>query len=108
MRYTKEEKLAHVEKAKVFIKNGGGSYTSYARENDIARTTFYQWTLDFGSSKPAKDRASGSSLVNLGKPAMPIIEKQSFVVDYYGSRIEVSSTDKLVELLKGIKKASVI
>jgi len=106
MRYTREEKLAHLGKAKAFVENGKGTYTSYARKNSIARTTFHQWTQLFDSSKPVQDCTQKTSLVNLGRPMMPITEKQKFVVDYYGSRIEVSSTDNLVELLKGIKRAS--
>jgi transposase-like protein len=108
MRYTMEEKLAHLKNAEACIENRRGTYTSYAREHGIARTTFHQWTQLFDSSKPVKDCTQKTSLVNLGRPMMPITEKQKFVVDYYGSRIEVSSTDNLVELLKGIKRASAI
>ena len=43
MIYTTEEKLVHVEQAKVYVEEGKGRYTAYARKAGIARTTFHAW-----------------------------------------------------------------
>jgi len=107
MRYTIEEKLAHLQRAKTFVNEGKGTYTAYAKANGVPRTTFHQWIHVFGPNKPAQQgQTSKSPLVNLGKPLPPVTGEQKFVIDYYGSRIEVNSEDTLVELLKGIKRAS--
>jgi hypothetical protein len=109
MVYTEEEKLAHVERAKVYVEKGEGSYTAYAREARVPRTTFHKWLHRvYPETRIKKAKASERSLVNLGKPGKDSTGRGTFLVEYYGSRIEVSSTGDLAELLKGIKEASSI
>lgn len=108
MKYYKEDKLAHLEKAKTYVENREGSYTSYAREHGIARTTFHQWMHAFASDTQTQRREESKALVRVGKPIPPVAKEQEFVIEYYGSRIEVNSTDNLVALLKGIRIAGSI
>ena len=105
MNYSTEEKLAHLDKARTYVKNGKGTYTSYAREHGVARTTLHQWLRAFGVTKGTQ---KGKSLVKLGKPNIAINKEQSIRVNYYGSKIVVSSQNDLVALLKGIKIAESI
>lgn len=109
-KYTKEEKLAHLEKAKANIERGIGSFNSYARDAGISRSAFYKWVHTFGYGEKDEDANElGKSLVNLGKPLQPNPpEAQEFVVHYYGSSIEVNSQSNLVALLKGIRSAESI
>ncbi len=108
MKYNDEDKLAHLERAKAYVKNREGSYTSYAREHGIARTTFHQWMQTFGSDTQMQRRKEANSFVRVGKPLSSVTEEQKFMIEYYGSRIEVNSTDNLVALLKGIRIAGSI
>ena len=109
-KYTKEEKLAHLEKAKTNIEKGIGSLNSYAIDSGISRSSIYKWAHTFGyAEKDTTSNESSKNLVNLGKPVQQSLpEKQKFVVNYYGSRIEVSSQSNLVALLKGIRIAESI
>ena len=106
--YTKEEKLAHLEKAKANMKRGTGSFASYAKDAGISKSTFYKWAHAYRYLEDVKESGPDLGLVSLGKPVPFTTEEHKFVVNYYGSRIEVNSTDHLVELLKGIKRASAI
>jgi transposase-like protein len=106
--YTREEKLAHVQQAEAYIKEGKGTYSSYAREVGVPRTTFHSWLHDLfpdGSRKPSTPTPQ-SGMVKLGKPVMQDARKGRFLVGYYGSSIEVGTTQDLVELLRSIKQAS--
>lgn len=108
--YTVEEKLAHVEQAEAYIKEGKGTYSSYAREVGVPRTTFHKWLHDLfpdGSKKPRTPNPQ-NGIVKLGKPVMHDTAKVKFLVDYYGSKIEVGTTNDLVELLRSIRKAGSI
>jgi hypothetical protein len=102
--YTKKEKLAHPEKAKAKMKSGMGSFRSYAIASGIGSSTFYKWRHAYGYCEGDKDKNEPNrGLVNLGK-TLPIPSmEQRFVVNYYGSRIEVSSANDRVALLKGIR-----
>lgn len=108
MNYYEEDKLAHVKRAKAYVENREGTYTSYAREHGIARTTFHQWMQTFVSDTQMQRSKEAKPLVRVGKPISPVTEEQKFVIEYYGSRIEVNSTDNLVALLKGIRIAGSI
>jgi transposase-like protein len=104
MKYTKEDKVAFLEKAKNYVERGAGSYASYTRECGISRSSFYKWMRSYGCCDGDDDKSEPNRvLVNLGKPLPLPSREQQFVVNYYGSRIEVSSTNDLVILLKGIK-----
>jgi len=105
MKYSKAEIQAHLEKAKVLVERGAGSYTSYAREHGVPKTTFHQWLKAAVDTTTKRSRPSERSIVKLGKLA-PVVERQTIIVDYYGSRIEMGTTQDLVELLKGVRKAS--
>jgi len=105
-----EEKLAHVEQAEAYIKEGKGTYSSYAREAGVPRTTFHKWLHDLfpdGSKKPRTPNTQ-NGIVKLGKPVMHDSGNVKFLVDYYGSKIEVGTTHDLVELLRSIRKAGSI
>jgi hypothetical protein len=106
--YTHEEKVAHIERARVYVGAGKGSYSSYAREAGVPRTTFHKWLHDLFPDENKKTSTSKPNLVNLGKPVIPGTINGTFVVDYYGAKITVKTTHDLVELLKSIKKASII
>lgn len=106
--YTAEEKLAHLDRAKAQVEKGEGSFASYARERGLARTTFQKWMRTYGYGYGKGKKGPDTGLVRLGNPLPLPSGGQRFVVEYYGSRIEVGSTGDLVELLKGIKKASSI
>lgn len=108
MKYYIEDKLAHLERAKAYVENREGTYTSYAREHGIARTTFHQWMQAFGSDTQTQQKKERKALVKVGKPVPPVPEAQKFIVDYYGSRIEVNSENDLVVLLRGIRIAASI
>jgi hypothetical protein len=88
------------------IDGGAGSYASYTRECGISRSSFYKWMPSYGCCEGDEDKSEPNrGLVNLEKPLpLPSLEQQ-FVVNYYGSRIEVNSTNDLVSLPKGIKAA---
>jgi transposase-like protein len=106
--YTTEDKLAHVERAKAYVKEGKGTYSSYAREAGVPRTTFHSWLHNLvpdGSMKP-RTPTPQSGIVKLGKPVMQDAREGRFLVGYYGSSIEVGTTQDLVELLRSIKQAS--
>lgn len=80
MVYTEEEKLAHVERAKVYVEKGEGSYTAYAREAGVPRTTFHKWLHRvYPETRIKKARASERSLVNLGKPGKDSIGRGRFL-----------------------------
>lgn len=106
--YTGEEKLAHVEQAEAYVKEGKGTYSSYAREAGIPKTTFSKWLHkvlpDESTKAPTPTEEKG--MVKLGKPVMPATGRAKFQVEYYGCRIEVGTTHDLVELLRSIKRAS--
>lgn len=72
MIYTTEEKLVHVEQAKVYVEEGKGRYTAYARKAGIAHTTFHDGYR--GS------RARGHEIIKLGKPAVQDADKGKFSV----------------------------
>lgn len=108
MKYYEEDKLAHLERAKAYVENREGTYTSYAREHKIARTTFHQWMKTFGSDTQMQQKKETNLLVRVGKPLFSVGKEQKFVIEYYGSRIEVNSTENLIALLKGIRIAGSI
>ena len=106
--YSMQEKKAHVEHAKAYVMEGKGTYSSYAREAGVPRTTFHKWLHDLlpdGVKKPRTQNPE-NGIIKLGKPMTHDAGSGKFMVDYYGSRIEVGTTQDLVELLKGIRKAS--
>ncbi|HAF84921.1 MAG TPA: hypothetical protein DCG32_00830 [Sphaerochaeta sp.] len=106
--FTEKEKLAHLEKAKANMKRGTGSFRSYAMDSGIPRSTFYKWAHAYGYCEDTQENEPDKGLVSLGKP-VPFVNKElTFVVDYYGSRIEVNSEKNLVALLKGIRIAGSI
>jgi len=109
-KYTTEEKLAHLEKAKANIEKGIGSFNSYAIDSGISRSSIFKWAHTFGYAEKDDDaNTSGKSLINLGKPVLQKPKQEHvFVVNYYGSRIEVNSQSNLVVLLKGIRIAESI
>ena len=103
--HTKKEKLAHLERAKTLIKQGTGSFHSYADAAGISRSTFYKWAHAYGYVEDEKKKNGQTmAFINLGKPLLkPTSGEQKLVVQYYGSRIEVSLPDSLLTLLKGIR-----
>jgi len=108
--YTEKEKLAHLERAKAAMEKRTGSFSSYADDAGISRSTFYKWVHAYGYAESDK-KGNGPSMafVNLGKP-MPkntASGNQKLVVQYCGFRIEVSLPDSLLELLKGIRVESI-
>jgi len=103
--YSTEEKLAYLDNARAYVKNGKESYTSYTREHGVARTTLHQWLRVFGFTTGTQNK---KALVKLGKPNLAVIKEQCIEVNYYGSKIVVSSQNDLVTLLKGIKIAESI
>lgn len=105
MNYSTEEKIAHLDKARAYVENGKGSYTSYAREHGVARTTLHQWLHVFGFTTGKQNK---KTLVKLGKPNLAVIKEPCIEVDYYGSKIVVNSQNDLVALLKGIRIAESI
>lgn len=105
--YTTKEKMVHAEQAEVYVKEGKGTYSSYAREAGIPRTTLHKWIHDVFSSRESKNsRMSEHGIIKLGKPMVHSTSTGRFSVDYYGATIEVRTSHDLVELLKSIKKAS--
>ncbi|MDD3058344.1 MAG: hypothetical protein PHY87_11390 [Sphaerochaeta sp.] len=106
MKYSRVEKQEHVERAKARVEKKEDSFASYAKRSGISRSAFYKWLREYGSTHTSERQASDGGMVNLGKPRASAVEKQPFIVEYYGSKIEVSSTNDLVALLKGIRKAS--
>lgn len=106
--FTEKEKLAHLEKAKANMKRGTGSFCSYAMDFGIPRSTFYKWIHAYGYCEDTQESEPDMGLVSLGKPVPIANGELTFVVDYYGSRIEVNSANSLVTLLKGIRKAASI
>ncbi len=107
--YTEKEKLAHLEQAQTARERGTGTFHSYADAVGIARSTFYKWVHahGYGEDKPKRKKEKGKpamTFVNLGKP-MPkkACGVQKFVVDFCGSKIEVSLPDSMLALLKGLR-----
>ena len=110
--YTEKEKLAHLERAQAAREKGTGSFHSYADAVGISGSTFYKWVHahGYGEDKPKKKKEKPAmAFVNLGKP-MPkkACGVQKFVVDFCGSKIEVTVPGSLLELLKGIRIESSI
>ncbi len=70
--YSVKEKLAHVEQAKAYIKEGKGTYSSYAKEAGVPRTTFHSWLHDLfpDGSKNPHTLTPQSGIVKLGKLVM--------------------------------------
>ena len=102
--YTKKEKLAHLEKAKAAMKQGTGSFHSYAETAGISRSTFYKWIHAYGYAEDNKKSGPTMTFVKLGKPlSKPTSEEETLVVQYCGSRIEISLPNGLLALLKGIR-----
>lgn len=108
MKYSRVEKQEHVERAKARVEKKEDSFASYAKRSGISRSAFYKWLREYGSTHANERQVSDGGMVNLGKPLAPAVEKQPFIVEYYGAKIEASSTNALVVLLKGIRKASSI
>lgn len=106
--FTEKEKLAHLEKAKANMKRGTGSFRSYAMDSGIPGSTFYKWVHAYGYCEDTQESEPDKALVKVWKPVPPVPEAQKFVVDYYGSRIEVNSENDLVVLLRGIRIAASI
>jgi transposase-like protein len=48
MKYTDEEKLIHLQKARAFGESGSGTFTSYARECGVSRSAFCKWVRAYG------------------------------------------------------------
>lgn len=107
--YTEKEKLAHLERAKAAMEQGTGSFHSYADEAGISRSTFYKWVHAYGyAESDKKGNGPAMAFINLGKPVpKPTFGEQKLVVQYCGSRIEVSLPESLLALLKGIRIESI-
>ena len=84
--YTTKEKLAHLDKAKVAMENGTGSFRSYAKENGISRSTFYKWAHTHGYCENCEQDKPSTPFVNLDKqPEQQEFESQKLVVSGFGA-----------------------
>jgi hypothetical protein len=109
--YTEKEKLAHLEQAQTAREKGTGSFHSYADAVGISGSTFYKWVHahGYGEDKPKKREKPAAAFVSLGKPSQArACGEQKLVVDFCGSRIEVTVPGSLLELLKGLRIESSI
>ncbi|HOE90039.1 MAG TPA: hypothetical protein PLF67_08255 [Sphaerochaeta sp.] len=111
--YTHEQKLQYLKDGYEFVRSGSGTYKAYIAGIGVSRGLFYQWIKKHATEAgiPARGRrkSSNRSLVPIGKPKgqSPVMGSH-FSVEFFEARINVSSEEDLVTVLKAVKQASVI
>ena len=112
--YTHEQKLQYLRDGYEFVRSGKGFYKTYiATKIGVSRTTYYRWMQKHADEAgiPARGRrkSSNPSLVPIGKPKgqSPVVGSP-FSVEFFEARINVSTEEDLVTVLKAVKQASVI
>ncbi len=112
-KYTHEQKLQYLKDGYEFVRSGKGFYKTYIAGIGVSRTTYYQWMQKHATEAgiPARvgSKSSNRSLVSIGKPKgqSPGVSSP-FSVEFFEARINVSTEEDLVTVLKAVKQASVI
>ena len=111
--YTHEQKLQYLKDGYEFVRSGNGTYKAYIAGIGVSRTTYYQWMQKHATEAgiPARGRrqSSNRSLVPIGKPKGQSSGVSSpFSVEFFEARINVSTEEDLVTVLRAVKQASVI
>ena len=111
--YTHEQKLQYLKDGYEFVRSGNGTYQAYIAKVGVSNTSYYRWIKKHADEAgiPARGRrkSSNRSLVPIGKPKgqSPGVSSP-FSVEFFEARINVSTEEDLVTVLKAVKQASVI
>jgi len=112
--FTHEQKLQYLKDGYVFVRSGKGFYKTYiATKIGVSRTTYYRWMQkhadEAGIPGRVRRKSSNRSLVPIGKPmGQSPVTRNSFSVEFFEARINVSTEEDLVTVLKAVKQASAI
>jgi transposase-like protein len=111
-KYTHEQKLQYLRDGYEFVRSGG-SCRKYTAKIGVSRAAYYQWIQkhadEAGIPSRGRRKSSNQSLVPIGKPMgqSPGVSSP-FSVEFFEARINVSTEEDLVTVLKAVKQASVI
>jgi hypothetical protein len=112
-KYTHKQKLQYLRDGYEFVRSGSGTYQAYIAKVGVSNTSYYRWIKKHATEAgiPARGRrkSSNQSLVPIGKPMgqSPVVGSP-FSVEFFEARINVSTEEDLVTVLKAVKQASVI
>ena len=112
-KYTHKQKLQYLRDGYEFVRSGSGTYQAYIAKVGVSNTSYYRWIKKHADEAgiPARGRrkSSNQSLVSIGKPMRqsPVV-CSPFSIEFFEARINVSSEEDLVTVLKAVKQASVI
>jgi hypothetical protein len=112
-KYTHEQKLQYLRDGYEFVRSGNGTYQVYIAGIGVSRRLYYQWIKkhadEAGIPARGKRKSSNRSLVPIGKPkGQSPVTRNSFSVEFFEARINVSTEEDLITVLKAVKQASVI
>jgi transposase-like protein len=112
--FTHEQKLQYLKDGYVFVRSGKGFYKTYiATKIGVSRTTYYRWMQkhadEAGIQIRGRRKSSNRSLVPIGKPKRqsPAVSSP-LSVEFFEARINVSTEEDPVTVLKAVKQASAI
>jgi len=111
--FTHEQKLQYLKDGYEFVRSGKGFYKTYIAGIGVSRGLYYQWikkhATEAGIPSRGRRKSSNQSLVPIGKPKgqSPVVSSP-FSVEFFEARINVSTEEDLVTVLKAVKQASVI
>ena len=111
--YTHEQKLQYLRDGYEFVRSGNGTYQAYIAKVGVSNTSYYRWiqkhAIEAGIPARGRRKSSNRSLVPIGKPKgqSPVVSSP-FSVEFFEARINVSTEEDLVTVLKAVKQASVI
>jgi len=112
-KYTHKQKLQYLRDGYEFVRSGSGTYQAYIAKVGVSNTSYYRWikkhATEAGIPGRVRSKSSNQSLVPIGKPKgqSPVVSSP-FSVEFFEARINVSTEEDLVTVLKAVKQASVI
>jgi len=111
--YTHEQKLQYLRDGYEFVRSGNGTYQAYIAGIGVPRRSYYQWiqkhAIEAGIPGRVGSKSSNQSLVPIGRPkGQSSVVGCPFSVEFFEARINVSTEEDLVTVLRAVKQASVI
>ena len=106
--FTHEQKLQCLKDGYEFVRSCG-SYRKYTAKIGVSRATYDQWVQEHADEAGIPGKRRNQSLVPIGKPkGQSPVTGNSFSVEFFEARINVSTEENPVTVLKAVKQASVI